>query len=70
MIAPGYGYHYVGADPYIHSNAIVEMVEYHIDTLPIFQDILDTIALKGGWLIVRTDKGEHPVICMVQDEAI
>ena len=42
LIVPGSGYRYMGDDPNIYYNAVVEMVEYHIDTLPIFQDIIDT----------------------------
>ena len=53
LIAPGYGYRYMGADPNIYYNIVVGMVEYHIDTLPIFQDILDTSGPKvkyGGFM--------------------
>ena len=53
FIAPGYGYHHMGEDPNIYSNAVVETVEYHIYTFPIFRDILDASGPKGnygGWL--------------------
>ena len=64
-INPGYGYLYIGEDPNIYSNAVVEMVEYQIDKFPIFQDILGTSGPKGkygGWLSVRMNKGKQPVI--------
>ena len=73
LIVPGSGYRYMGDDPNIYSNAVVKMVEYHIDTLPIFQDIIDTSWLKvkyGGWMSVQMNEGERLVICMGQDEAI
>ena len=49
------------------------MLEYHVDTLPQLQYIVDKSGEKGhfrGWLIVRINLGELPVICLGQDEAI
>ena len=49
------------------------MVEYHVDTLPQFQYIVDESGEKGkfgGWLRIRMNLVEHPVIFLVQDEAI
>ena len=63
----------MGADTNSYYNTVDKMLEYHINTLPIFQDILDAIGSKGkygGWIIVRINKGKLPVICMVQDEYI
>ena len=73
MIAPGSGYRYMGTEPNSYSNVVVGMVEYHINTFPIFQDILDASRPKvkyGGWMSVRMNKGEQPVLCMVKDGAI
>ena len=63
----------MGVETNIYYNAVVEMVEYHINILSIFQDSLNNSVPKGkyvGWLNVRTNKGKHPVICMEQDKAI
>ena len=49
------------------------MVEYHVDTLPQFQDIVYKGGEKGkfgGWLSNIMKLGERPVICLGQDEAI
>ena len=49
------------------------MVEYHVDTIPHFQDIVDKSGEKGdfgGWLSVKMKLGELPVIYLGQDEAI
>ena len=50
----------MGADPSSYSNPVVEMVEYTIDTLPIFQDIIDASGMKGKygyWLRVHMNEG-------------
>ena len=73
FIAPGYGYRYIGVEPNSYSNAVVEMVKYHIDTLPIFRDIIDSSGTKGNYGVrpsIQMNKGERSLICMVQDEAI
>ena len=47
------------------SNYVVDFVNYHVNTLPKFQDILDKVDKKGnfgGWLSVRMKLGERPVI--------
>ena len=49
------------------------MLEYHIDTLPQFQDIVEKRGKKGrfgGWLSNIMKLGDKPVICLGQDEAI
>ena len=49
------------------------MVEYHVDTLPQFQDIVDKSGETrnfGGSLSVRIKLGERLVICLGQYEAI
>ena len=49
------------------------MVEYHVDTLPHFQYILDKSGDEGkfgGWFSVKMELGELSVICLGQDEAI
>ena len=73
LIAPESGYRYMGADTNSYYNNVIKMLGYHINTLTIFQYILDAIGSKGkygGWMIVRINKGKIPVICMVQDESI
>ena len=68
---PGYVNCYMGAGPNSYYNAVVKMAECHIDTLPIFQDIIDASGTKGkygGWMSVLMKKCEHPVICMGQYE--
>ena len=70
---PGSGYSYLRSNPNIYSNAVAEIVEYHINTLPILQYIIGDSGPKGKygcWLIVWMNKGEHPVLCMGQYEAI
>ena len=72
-VFPGSGYRYKGCNPNDDSDDVVDMVEYHVDTLPAFQDIIDASGEKGkygGWLSVRMQPGERPVICLGQDEAI
>ena len=49
------------------------MVEYHVDMLPQFQDIVDKSGEKGnfgGWLSVRMNMGELPVVCLGKQEEI
>ena len=49
------------------------MVEYHVDTLPQFQYIVDKIGDKkkfGGWLNVKMYLGELSVIYLGQYDAI
>ena len=73
LIDPRSGFRYMVVDTNNYYNDINKMAEYHIDTFTIFQDICDDSGHKGkfvGWLIVRINEGEHPVICMGQDEAI
>ena len=73
LIESGSGHHYSGADPNSCYNEFIEIVEYHIDKLPIFQYILDASGPKGnygGWLRVQTNKGKHPVIYTEKYEAI
>lgn len=65
-VVPGSGHRYT-------TNEGIEMVEYHVDTLPKFQDIIDASGERGkygGWLSVRMETGERPVVCIGQDEAI
>ena len=55
------------------SNYVVDLVEYHVNTIPQFQYILDKIGEKrnfGGWLSVRMNMWERPVICLGRYEAI
>ena len=59
--------------PNDESNDIVDLVEYHFNMLPQFQYIVDKIGERrnfGGWLSVRMNLGERPVICLGQHEAI
>ena len=47
------------------------MVEYHVEILPEFQDILDKRYEKGNfgsWLRIRMNLGERRVICVGQYE--
>ena len=70
---PGSGCRYKVCNPNKKYNDFFNWVEYHVDTLPQFQDILDKSGKKGnfgGWLIVRMKLRELPVICLGQDEAI
>ena len=49
------------------------MVEYHVNVIPQFQDILDRSGERvdfGGWLSVRINLVEFPVIFLGQDEQI
>ena len=49
------------------------MVEYHVITLPQFQDIVDKSDRKeefGGCLSVRMNLGERPISCLDQNEVI
>ena len=48
------------------------MVEYHVDTLDLFQDEVnnDASILFGGKLSVRLKEGERPLISLGQDECI
>ena len=55
------------SDPNGYSNTVIKLVEYHIDTFPIFKYIIDTSGTKlndGGWLSICINKDERPVICM------
>ena len=55
---------YMGAYPNSYYNVFVKMVEYHIDTLPILQDIIDASVQKvkyGGWMRIWINKNEQPV---------
>ena len=55
---------YMGAYPNSYYNVVVKMVEYHIDTLPILQDIIDASVQKvkyGGWMRIWINKNEQPV---------
>ena len=54
LIAPEYGYHYMSANPNSCSNAVVKIIEYHIDKLTIFQDIIDASGPEKKWW--RLDK--------------
>ena len=59
--------------PNVDSNDVVDLVDYHVITLPQFEYIVDKIGRKGnfgGWLSVRMKLGEHPFICLGQYEAI
>jgi hypothetical protein len=70
-VVPGSGYRYRGIDP--NANEEADMVEYHVDALPKFQEIVDASGERGkygGWLSVRMNPGERPVVCIGQDEAI
>ena len=55
------------------SNGVVDLVEYHFNPLPQFQDIVDKIGEKGnfvGWLRISMKLGESPVICLGQYDEI
>ena len=68
LILPVYGYRYMGAEPNSYSNAVVKTVEYHIDTFPIFQDIIDASGTKVnyvGWLSIHMNEDKCPLICMI-----
>ena len=55
------------------SKNVVDLVEYHVNMLLQFQDIVEKISEKGHfgvWLSVRMNMGEIPVICVGQYEAI
>ena len=63
----------MGCNPNDDSNYVVDLAQYHVDTLPQLQDIVDKSGKKGnfgGWLSVRMNLGERPVICLGQYEAI
>ena len=46
-----------------------EMVEYHVDTIPLFQERMENVKF-GGNLSVRIEPGVRPLIIIGQDEAI
>ena len=46
LIAPRYGYRYIGTNLNRYSNYSVKMVEYQIDTLPILQHIIDSMEVR------------------------
>ena len=72
-VVPGSGCCYKSCNPNDDSNDVVDLVEYHVDTLPQFQDVVNKSGEKvnfGGWLSVWMKLGEHPVICLGQDGAI
>ena len=59
--------------PNYKSNYVVDLVQYHVNTLPYFQDILEKSGEKvnfRGWLSIRMKLAERPVICLGQDESI
>ena len=72
-VFPGSGYRYKVCNLNDDSNDAIDLVEYHIDVLPQFQDIVDESGKKGkfeGCLIINMNLGERPVICLGQDEEI
>ena len=55
-------YRYKGLNPNDNSNDAIDMVNYHVYTLPKFQDIVDKSGAKGkfgGWLSIRMNMGER-----------
>ena len=70
---PGSAYRYKVCNPNDYSNDVVDMLEYHVDTLPQLQVVLEKSGKKGtfgGWLSIRVKLGERPVIYLGQDKAI
>ena len=64
-ISTGPGYRYKGWKPNDDSNYVVDMVEYFFERIPKFQYIVDESGRKvkfGGWLSIRMNTGELPVI--------
>ena len=49
MIVPVSGCHYKGCNPNDDSNDAIYLVEYHIDTLPQFQYIVDKSGTKANF---------------------
>ena len=55
------------------SKCVVDLIDYHVNVLAQFQDIVEKIGGKGnfvGCLSVRMNLGEFPVICLGRYEAI
>ena len=72
-VVPGPFYRYKGCNPDDNFNYFVDILKYHVDTLPQFQDIVDESGRKGkfgGWLSVCMNLVECPAICLVQYNAI
>ena len=64
---PGPDYLYKGYNTNAESNGVIDIVEYHVNPLPQFQDIVDKSGEKGnagGCLSVRMKLVERPVICL------
>ena len=59
---PGPDYLYKGYNTNAESNGVIDLVEYHVNALPKFHDILDKSGRKvffGGWLSVSMKLGER-----------
>ena len=72
-VVPVSGYQYKVYNPNDNSNDGIDMVEYHVGTLPQFQDIAYKSGEKGNFgclLSVRMNLEEFLVICLGQDEVI
>jgi len=54
---------------YVNKETDVEMVEYHVDTIPEFQTRMENVKF-GGNLSVRIPPGVKPIIIIGQDEVI
>ena len=64
---------YKGYISYDNTSAAIGTVEYHVNRLAQFQNIIDKSGEKWnfeGCLSVSMKLGERPVICLGQDEAI
>ena len=73
LVFPWSGYHYKWWNPNEKYNDVVDLVEYHVDTLPQFQYIVYKSGEKGnfgGWLGISTKLRESPLIFLGQYEAI
>ena len=69
MVIPGSGFCYKGLNTNDDSNDAVYMVYYHVDTLTQFQYMLEESGDRGnfgGWLGIRINMGERPVIFLGQ----
>ena len=62
-ISESIGHHYV-------DNNGVDMVEYHVDDSPVFEEVASQNTRFGGYLSVRKPEGSKPLICLGQDEYI
>ena len=70
---PGPDYLYKGYNTNAESNGVIDIVEYHVNPLPQFQDIVDKSGEKGnvgGWLSIRMNLGKRPFVCLGQDKAL